>query len=311
MDRISKSNNHQITIKQHVIPASWIKRFIGKTGKVEVCRWDKNGSAKRLCAGPRDSIFHSIAVTNNAGTRVKRTWNQWAEKGQFKTVEDKFGKIAAEIPQSGTISPDQRIWVMRAFAVWLARFSAQYEDRNPTTIPGICPVSSSLGYSQDEIEHLEALRFLTFRTDGTVSGVDTVSHVMHGHWQMLSDRLGIKNWGVLKAEEGEFVFPDSCWVRFPFRLLAEDPGAVVKLPEFQTSPLDTFLTILPITPKVLLMMNVCDQSIYKAEVSELNRHLLGCCRNFVFARSFAHCPIRADGIKLPGALTNMDKIYVR
>jgi hypothetical protein len=79
-DKPQKGNPHRLTVNQHVYPAWSIERFADTTGKVEV--WLRR-SDKTFRASPDNPLFCA-----------RRTWDQRAESGYMKAIEDEFQILA-------------------------------------------------------------------------------------------------------------------------------------------------------------------------------------------------------------------------
>src|SRR4051812_40754284 len=115
-EKTQPGNRHKLTVKQHVIPVRTIERFAGPDGMVEV-RLGRDHRVKRL--PPDAGIFWR-----------RRAWDQRAERGYMKQIEDRFQPLADRIV-SGTLTeiPEESMhdvnqffrsgFTARAFSLWI------------------------------------------------------------------------------------------------------------------------------------------------------------------------------------------------
>ncbi len=82
-EKPQKGNPHGLTIDQHVFPKRSIERFAGQDGRVYVYLKSKQVYFQ---AAPGDVIFCA-----------KRIWDQRAEYGYMREIEDKFQALAESI----------------------------------------------------------------------------------------------------------------------------------------------------------------------------------------------------------------------
>jgi hypothetical protein len=78
-----KGNPHQLTVNQHTFPSASIARFANEKGAVQVLR---KASVTHFHAKPADRIFCA-----------QRVWDQQAEGGFMKGIEDAFQELASAI----------------------------------------------------------------------------------------------------------------------------------------------------------------------------------------------------------------------
>ncbi len=240
-------NPYQLAIRQHVFPRASIARFAGTDGKVSVKRVGE-GTARKYSPGSK--IFCA-----------KRAWDQRSEIGYMKDIEDEFQNLAKEIDCGlDCLTPLQHLAATRFFALWSLRAQIEYSP-----IPDQ-PVRGGIRgepWTKDQQERLEKQGAIYIRSDQTMPGRFAAG------WQVL---MGIdavtaqfdgRAWRIVKADEGEFVCPDS------FGQLAA----------------------LPVTPTVSLHLGHQDSTISKREVAMWNCLARQLARRYIFARDFAACPL--------------------
>jgi hypothetical protein len=109
-EKPQKKNRHLLTVRQHVFPSASIARFAGTEGRVSL--HDVARSQVRL-AKPDDDIFCA-----------KRAWDQRAERGYMKRIEDEFQILASKVvegalseigeAEKGVVDHFYALWHMRA-----------------------------------------------------------------------------------------------------------------------------------------------------------------------------------------------------
>ena len=138
-ERPQKGNPHKLTRDQHVIPVATLVRFAGSDGLIEVHLRD--GRIQRL---PRDNQLFS----------VDRLWDQRAEAGYMKAIEDDFQALvdALEARRFGPLSPTKHRIITRFWS--LLRWRNHFIDSPATNQPlnGITPEN----LTKDQREILES-----------------------------------------------------------------------------------------------------------------------------------------------------------
>jgi len=245
--KTQKGNPHKITKNQHVFPAASIKRFVNSKGFVEL-------KIKRLYNAlpfrPNDSIFCK-----------KREWDQRAETGYMRSIEDSFQAIASKIDRGELIdlSSDDNHRILQFYALWDLRYSSRpLED---IELIGVQPGS---GLSQDSEEILESKHcMVTKKIDNKcflpgrfINGSNiqvNIDRIMHKY-------NGLK-WGVVRSISGEFIVPDN----------------------FNKT------TIIPISPKVILLGGSKNLDVSHDEVSKVNRLAIATSSKYYFSREPKNC----------------------
>ena len=108
-EKVQGANPHRLTLWQHVFPAASIARFAGPDGRVAVIDLVRR-TARR--AGPDDQVFCA-----------RRVWDQRAEAGYMREIEDRFqdlaGRVIAAPGELRSLEDDKA--ASRFFALWRCR----------------------------------------------------------------------------------------------------------------------------------------------------------------------------------------------
>jgi hypothetical protein len=239
-----KHNPHKLTIWQHVFPAKSIGRFAGADGTVSVTLCE---TGRQFRVPPEDRIFSA-----------KRVWDQRAETGYMKDIEDNFQALADQIVDGRRSLDSEHYRVARMFfALWWLRFSA----RNSPTPDGVLVGIEPDALSRDQQEILEAKGVAYIRADRKMPG-----RVLSGSQiQMDIDRFeacyaGLR-WGVATAAKGEFILPDTFG-----QLMA-----------------------VPVTPTICLVGDHENVEMPPSEVSRFNRLAVQSAKTYFIARDPTHC----------------------
>jgi hypothetical protein len=239
-------NPHKLTFWQHVFPATSIRRFAGGDGRVAVKHRQADKEFRLL---PNDMLFCA-----------QRSWDQRAEAGYMKQVENDFQIVADEIISGlRALNNEKSRLVTRLFALWCARFRQRHSPSTDHVVNGVaCEY-----LSKDQEEILEGNWGGFFRANQTMPGrfvaglqiqlaIDQFEAYFQGH-----------HWGVVAAGEGEFLLPDT----------------------FGT------LVAVPLTPTISLVCDSDNLEIPMPQVAKLNRRAMQSARDFYIARDFSMCPM--------------------
>ena len=197
-----KTNPHNLTVNQHTLPRASIARFANEKGAVQVLR---KATGKRFHAKPADQIFCA-----------QRVWNQQAEGGFMKDIEDDFQAFASAVLDDPTfrLGPQQFALINEFYCLWKIR--AQWKKTERLADPSITSVSSAFeviglrrNYTQDEQEQLEAAGIGYIRPDLTISSRSMVTPAIRLNLSEAVRRMDGESWKILRAMEGEFVVPDN------------------------------------------------------------------------------------------------------
>jgi hypothetical protein len=239
-------NPHKLTFWQHVFPAKSLERFAGPDGKVAVkhCQADKE-----FKLAPDNELFCA-----------QRRWDQRAEAGYMKDIENQFQSLGDEIITGlRTIDDEQSRIVTRFFALWRLRFHHKHAPLPDHFIKGV--VEEHL--SEDQEELLESKWVGYFSADQMMPGRIVAGIQIQTNIQAIDAHLRGNRWGVVTADKGEFIVPDTFGV----------------------------MTVVPVTPTICLVCAREDMEISNAEVSKINRLAMRYRQDYCVARDFTQCPL--------------------
>ena len=245
-ERTQKDNPHELTINQHVFPVASIKRFADCNNKVETYFIE-------------DGKYHLLAPKNSLFV-ARRSWNQRAEVGYMKEIEDKFQQLAEKFIDGRLSEPtgQHQTIINEFFVLWGLR---SHYRKHPVANQKLHCVSVE-ELTKDDEERLEKSRVGVIRADGSMAGRD-----IEGAFLQLKIFQGVKimknaRWGLLRYPDGEFIVPD----------------------EFRCA------RIIPITPKLCLFADSKSESIDLEEVRKINQSAIKSAEKYYFARSLTACP---------------------
>jgi hypothetical protein len=189
-----KGNQYTLVCKQHVFPARSIERFARADRKVSVRFLNQNN--KLLYLKPTHELFCAA-----------RVWDQRAEIGYMKEIEDSFQCLASHIVDSRltSIAPNEQDTVSRFFALWSLRARGKTQPMQNQPIYGVLP-GKNLTMDQKELLESQGLAFIN--DDTTIP-----DRILHGlkiqrDIDKVTHKLRDKLWGVVKAADGDFLIPD-------------------------------------------------------------------------------------------------------
>ena len=243
-ERTQKGNPHELTREQHVIPAATLRRFAQSDGRVEVHFRDG-----RIAKLPVDSQLFC----------VERLWDQRAEAGYMKKIEDEFQALVNELEagRPGALSSNEHRCITRFWGLWHWRnhfIDSPLEDMPLNGIAG----ESSLTLDQKEI--LES-RWYSFAV-GPGPGKFPARMMTGLQIQIAIDRYemanGGKQWGVLRSP----VLP---------LIIGDRPGNLMSLPA---------------SPRLLLAADNPDGELTQFEAFRANQAALALSRNFAVIGRF-------------------------
>lgn len=243
-----KPDSSSITVNQHVFPKESIRRFCGRQdGKVDVYL---RAHRKKVRTGPGDKTFCA-----------QRVWDQKAESGPLSDIENRFQALAAGIVSGRvqTLQPWEQLVVSEMYALW--RYRHVYRG-------GLPDLKLNLGggeqshlkeLTKEREEVLELGHVMFFRPDGTfpvrqmigvqlLAGVDTFMEYAVG-----------KSWGILRANTGEFLVPDTF----------------------------ASYNVLPVSPRVALALDHSDAVLDSDQVGAVNLCALEAFDQYCFARDLS------------------------
>lgn len=239
-------NPNALTIRQHVFPVRSIERFSNQSGCVSVYDIARQ---KSYPASPKNRVFCA-----------ERAWDQRAEAGYMKQIEDSFQAIIDPIinGQVATVAAEQKPFVDRMFALWYTRSRYRELDQQEYQFKGL--VGTDLDKTQEE--NLEKNGYLFVRKGRKIparqlNGLELQVKInIHARWLPLQTR-----WGVIKCQSGEFLVPDA------------PSGAII-----------------PLLPTLALIGSAEDGMITEENLSEINQIVRAHSYNYYFARDLSKCP---------------------
>ena len=248
-ERTQRDNPHQLTIDQHVFPVRSIERFADKDGTVYVCLKSRNTSFRTL---PNNEIFCA-----------KRAWDQQAESGYMKEIENSFQPLADAIIKGDVleIGPDETRKINDFWILWHLR--AEHRDG---ALPDakLNAISGDPSLDKNQQEQLEKLHIGYIRSDATIPGRNITGFKIQTRLFMERKLLANEKWGITKAREGEFIVPDV----FLNRAL-----------------------IIPLAPTCCLISRNDNATVTREVVQKINNLAITYSRDYYFARDISACPV--------------------
>src|SRR4029077_622141 len=237
-------NPHRLTINQHVFPHRSIARFANATGTV----WlrDLNRKITRP-AKPDDAIFCAM-----------RVWDERAESGYMKGIEDAFQALAEKIIAGAvTVIGDHHDTINEFFALWYLRARSKDGDHAEVQIKGV--MGDALTKDQEEILEKKGMMFI--RQGGIVPARQINGMQLQRYIDFYSEQWKAGRWGIVEAQSGEFVVPDV-----PTHML------------------------IPLTPTLSVVYASLSGKIDVHNLAKINRDLMIASREYFFAHDFSNCP---------------------
>jgi hypothetical protein len=184
------SNN--LTKKQHVYPSKSLQRFINVQGNIEVYRFENR---KIFTAKPSDGIF-----------TVKREWDQRAERGFGKGIEDNFqGLVEYCIKNNLRKMPFNGNHIVNSFyALWHYRSCIKEYDEQ---IPKASFTPDPLTEEQKITLELKHVSFVD--SDGDMPQRMKRGIVLQGGIISLTEQFKSVQWFMVKSPQLELVVPDN------------------------------------------------------------------------------------------------------
>lgn len=246
-EKPQKSNPHALTVNQHCFPLRSISRFTDIDRRIAVDLIQHN---KVVRLAPDNNIFCA-----------KRVWDQRAESGYMKDIEDKYQNLADSIIAGSTKTIDFFLTpiVNDMFALWNIR---TLRRQNPIEDQKINALGMETELTKDEQEIFEKNRIGFARPDLTIPGRQLSG--IHIQTNLIRVRKQLKDaeWGILVAGQGEFIVPDI----------------------FSNA------RVLPVSPTICLYSPSENDIIDVNEVRGINRLAIASSKEYFFARDFAVCP---------------------
>jgi hypothetical protein len=240
-------NPNRLTLDQHVFPAKSIERFADADGRVAVHLLHRD---KIVRVKPDNPLFCA-----------DRSWDQRAETGFMKQIEDAFQEAITPIVEgrAASISAEARPAVDRMYSLWYWR--ARYRDLESQEVDLKGIIGSDLTLEQEE--NLESNGYMFARKSGTMPARQLNGVTLMIRTNRFADHLAdtIPRWSVIRAQAGEFIGPDMPWHG-----------------------------VLPLTPELALINAAPDGMITEQNLAQFNDAMRSLSEDHFFARDFARCP---------------------
>jgi len=251
-EKPQNGNPHGLAIKQHILPVKSILRFVDTSGKV--CVYLKP-QKKQFCADPENEIFCA-----------KRVWNQRAETGWMKDIEDQFQELADAILTGRILDIDvkEAEKISSFFVLWYLR--ATYRVNPPADAKLNC-IKGDPSLTKDQQEFLEKNHVGYIRVDATMPGRDIADGQMQVRYFAMMKQIKTVQWGILKVLEGELIVPD---------VFLKDSKTVY---------------IIPLTPTCCLISPKNNAEIKLEAVRNINKLAVEYSQEYYFARDLSKCPL--------------------
>ncbi len=247
VEKTRSRNPNSLTVNQHVFPSKSIKRFADQNGRVSVHKLHR---AMVIRVKPDNAIFCAC-----------RAWDERAETGYMKRIEDDFQKSVGPIVEGmvQTLASELKATIDRMCALWYMRSRHRELESQEIQLNGI----AGDDLTKEQEENLEKNGYLFARKSGAVparqlNGVELQFRIDNYARDLAAS---VTRWGVISAQAGEFIVPD--------------------VPSH---------TIIPLTPRLALVNSAVDGMIVERNVAEINRAMRAASRNYFFARDFSSCP---------------------
>lgn len=247
-EKPQKGNPHQLTVKQHCFPTASITRFANSDGRVEVKLIKQD---KKIKLRPEDQLFCAM-----------RTWDQRAESGFMKEIEDQYQELAESILQGKveTIKPEEQSVITDMFGIWNIRWHRNQTPVDDQKIDEVIDVA--VRYTKDKQEQLEKNDITVITPDFILPGRSLNGANIQQNLFMFQKQMVDAHWGILRASKGKFIVSDNC----------------------------SNARILPLSPEICLYSQSMDETINEEELKEINRIAINGSKNYYFARNISQCP---------------------
>lgn len=246
-EKPQKGNPHNLTIMQHVFPSKSISRFYDSEGKVTI---NHISLGKILRAKSDDQIFCA-----------KRVWDQRAEAGYMKHIEDRYQALTdAVIKDERPIYLTEYEIITDMYILWNLRCRALENPYDDQKINGI---EEPEPLTKDQQEILEKKHCGYFSNDMKMPARQFNGLAVQINIDRQREQLGGTRWSKLISKEGEFIVPDNC----------------------------ANTLIIPVTPTLCFLAQENDTAINRHETAAINRHFIKNSTNYWFARYLTACPL--------------------
>jgi hypothetical protein len=192
---------------------------------------------------------------------ASRAWDERAEAGFMKRIEDRFQQVADGIVAGNvtTISEEERPAIDWMYALWYWRARFRELESQETQLNGV--TSPDLTLEQEE--NLESNGYMFARKHGAMPTRQLNGAVIQMRTGYYVDELPklFTRWGIIRVEAGEFIVPDvPCH------------------------------GMLPLTPQLALVKDTPDGMITAQNLAEVNTAMRAMSETYYFARDLTCCP---------------------
>jgi hypothetical protein len=189
IEKTRPRNPNRLTVNQHVFPSKSIERFTGKGKRVAVYDLHRNEVFR---ARPGNPVFLAF-----------RAWDQRAESGYMKRIEDEFQNIVAPIVdgKAQTIAPEAKASIDRMYALWHTR-SRQREIESQEIQLNVAPGND---YTKEQEENLEKNGYMFVRKGGGIPArqLNGIELEMRANDLVLDLAGRVPRWGVISRRNSE------------------------------------------------------------------------------------------------------------
>jgi hypothetical protein len=248
VEKTRPGNPNRFTLNQHVFPTKSIERFAGADGHVDVRLLDSRNKVIR--PRPDNPIFGA-----------NRAWDQRAESGYMKRIEDRFQRVVGAIIEGKTtaVSAEERPPIDWMYALWYWRARFRELESQETQLNGVAGADLSL----EQEENLESNGYMFARRHGAMPTRQLNGAVVEMRTGFYVEELAksVTRWGILRAQGGEFIVPDVPWHG-----------------------------VIPLTPQLALVWNAPDGMITEQNLGQVNAAMRSASEIYYFAQDLACCP---------------------
>jgi len=247
VEKTRPRNPNKLTIGQHVFPMKSIERFTSQGKRVAVHDLHRG---KIFPARPGNPIFLAF-----------RAWDQRAESGYMKRIEDEFQEIVVPIVagKTPTVAAEAKAAIDRMYALWYMRTRLREIESQEIQLNGI----PGTNLTKEQEENLEANRYLFVRGSGAMPAcqLNGVELEMRTNNFALDLASSVTRWGGISTQSGEFIVPD--------------------VPSHG---------IIPLMPQLALVQSAPDGMITEKNLAEINLAMRTLSQDYFFARDLSKCP---------------------
>lgn len=241
-----KENPHNLSLRQHIFASRSISRFCNEEGFVDLQMFQPK---KRRFAGPADKIFCA-----------RRAWDERAEKGYGKHIEDKFQTVVDRFLQGNSpMFSEENLAITEFYGLWNVRHVWSKVPMEDTPIKGVKELSVSLTLDDQERLEKEQISYLTDELAIPSRQMRGISIQMN--IDNVVEKMAGTKWGILHASEGEFIVPDNFLAR----------------------------RIIPINPSVCFVADHESGTLNRNDVGLINALAIKSAEKYFFARDLNNC----------------------